>query len=71
MKNIRAIFENMKISFAKKLLDEYDISYEEWTFFDNIELRIEICELSEKQLQILVDNFGEEIKDYDYFIIWD
>jgi len=71
MKNIRAIFENMKISFAKKLLDEYDISYEEWTFFDNIELRIEICELSEKQLQILVDNFGEEIKDYDYLIIWD
>ena len=50
MKNIRAIFENMKISFARELLDEYDISYEEWTFFDNIELRIEICELSEKQL---------------------
>jgi hypothetical protein len=60
----------MDIKNAINLFDRYNISYEEWTFFESLELRVDLWSLSKEQLNVLIDTFGEEIKNYDYLIVW-
>jgi len=68
---LRAIMYMESVVDFKKLCNENDIKYEEWTSNDEYEVRVSLCELEQEKLKVLTDFVGsKDVLSYNFLIIW-
>ena len=69
MENITAIYirDNMHII---NWLGVNNIPYKEWVSDEEVEYRVDLWELNEKQIQLLINRINTDIVNYNYVIFW-
>jgi len=73
MKPLRAIMYNDSIIDFKGICYKNKIKYTEWTSnTDEYEVRVDMCDLNQDQLNALVDFIGsKDLLNYTYIIVWE
>jgi len=75
MSNIKAIFYSGNLSDFKMFCDQNEIDVQEWLEDGDdyvSEIRVDLCNLNENQLDALVEYLGsDEFMYYDYVIVWE
>ena len=71
---LKALFVMTSISFAKEILEEYKIEYQEWyNDKDEIEIRVDLGDISRVMQDRLRRKFSIKKpmeNEYDYLIFW-
>ena len=68
---IKAVFVMSDLDYIKDYLDNKGIIYKEWYSEEELEVRVDISDVTVEELEQIKQEFAiDEIYSYDYIIFW-